>query len=207
MKEKLLIIGASGHGKVIADIALKMNRWQSVAFLDDDDTIKKSIGLEVIGKTSDAFKYKNEAEFFVAIGNNTTRERIQEQLEENGLELATLIHPNAVIGIDVVIGTGTVVMPGAVINCCSIIGKGCIINSSSSVDHDNVIEDYVHVSPGANLAGTVTVGKGSWIGIGSSISNNVRICKGCIVGAGAVVVKDITESGTYIGVPVRRIGS
>ena len=189
MKEKLLIIGASGHGKVIADIALKMNRWQSVAFLDDDDTIKKSIGLEVIGKTSDAFKYKNEAEFFVAIGNNTTRERIQEQLEENGLELATLIHPNAVIGIDVVIGTGTVVMPGAVINCCSIIGKGCIINSSSSVDHDNVIEDYVHVSPGANLAGTVTVGKGSWIGIGSSISNNVRICKGCIVGAGAVVVR------------------
>lgn len=205
MRKKLLIIGASGHGKVIADIALKMNRWQSVAFLDDDDTIKKSIGLEVIGKTSDAFKYNNEAEFFVAIGNNTTRERIQEQLEENGLELATLIHPNAVIGIDVVIGTGTVVMPGAVINCCSIIGKGCIINSSSSVDHDNVIEDYVHVSPGANLAGTVTVGKGSWIGIGSSISNNVRICKGCIVGAGAVVVKDITESGTYIGVPVRRI--
>jgi len=205
MKEKLLIIGASGHGKVIADIALKMNRWQSVAFLDDDDTIKKSIGLEVIGKTSDAFKYKNEAEFFVAIGNNTTRERIQEQLEENGLELATLIHPNAVIGIDVVIGTGTVVMPGAVINCCSIIGKGCIINSSSSVDHDNVIEDYVHVSPGANLAGTVTVGKGSWIGIGSSISNNVRICKGCIVGAGAVVVKDINEQGTYVGVPVRRV--
>lgn len=205
MKEKLLIIGASGHGKVIADIALKMNKWQSVAFLDDDDTIKKSIGLEVIGKTSDAFKYKNKAEFFVAIGNNTTRERIQEHLEENGLELATLIHPNAVIGIDVVIGTGTVVMPGAVINCCSIIGKGCIINSSSSVDHDNVIEGYVHVSPGANLAGTVTVGKGSWIGIGSSISNNVRICKGCIVGAGAVVVKDITESGTYIGVPVRRI--
>lgn len=205
MKEKLLIIGASGHGKVVADIALKMNRWQNVAFLDDDDTIKKSIGLEVIGKTSDALRYKDDAVFFVAIGNNATREMMQEKLEDIGLEFATLIHPSAVIGAEVAIGTGTVVMPGAVINSCGIIGKGCIINTSSSVDHDNVIEDYVHISPGANLAGTVTVGKGSWIGIGSSISNNIHICSKCKIGAGAVVINDIIESGSYVGVPVRKI--
>ena len=204
MKDKLIIIGASGHGKVVADIAIKMNKWQSIAFLDDDESIKTSMGLEVIGKTADAFIYKNEADFFVAIGSNTTREKIQEKLIEQGLNVVSLIHPSAVIGTDVEIGIGSVVMAGVVINSSSRIGKGCIINTSSSLDHDNVIEDYVHISPGASIAGTVKVGKGSWIGIGSVVSNNVNICSGCKVGAGAVVVKDITEPGTYVGVPVRR---
>jgi sugar O-acyltransferase (sialic acid O-acetyltransferase NeuD family) len=205
MKNKLIIIGASGHGKVVADIAIKMNKWQSIAFLDDDESIKTSMVLEVIGKTTDAFTYKDEADFFVAIGNNLTREKVQEQLMDEGMSVVSLIHPSAVIGSDVEIGTGTVVMAGVVINSSTRIGKGCIINTSSSLDHDNVIEDYVHISPGASLAGTVRVGRGSWIGIGSVVSNNVNICSGCKVGAGAVVVKDITESGTYVGVPVRRV--
>ncbi|MCC5912480.1 MAG: acetyltransferase [Clostridiaceae bacterium] len=202
--KKLLIIGASGHGKVVADIAIKMNKWQSITFLDDDESIKISMGLEVIGKTADAFTYKEEADFFVAIGNNGVREKVQEKLIEQGLKVVSLIHPSAVIGIDVEIGIGTAVMAGVVINSSTIIGKGCIINTSSSLDHDNIIEDYVHISPGASLAGTVKVGKESWLGIGSVVSNNVNICSGCKVGAGAVVVKDITEPGTYVGVPVRK---
>lgn len=205
MKNKLIIIGASGHGKVVADIAIKMNKWQSVVFLDDDKAIKVSMGLEVIGKTADACTYKHEADFFVAIGSNATREKVQEKLIDEGLNVVSLIHPSANIGIDVEIGMGTVVMAGAVINSSSRIGKGCIINTSSSLDHDNVIEDYVHISPGTSLAGTVKVGKGSWLGIGSIVSNNVNICSGCKVGAGAVVVKDITEPGTYVGVPVMKI--
>lgn len=205
MKEKLIIIGASGHGKVVADIAIKMNKWQSIAFLDDDESIKTSMGLEVIGKTADAFAYKDEADFFVAIGSNETREKIQEKLIDEGLNVVSLIHPSAVVGTDVEIGIGTAVMAGVVTNSSTRIGKGCIINTSSSLDHDNVIEDYVHISPGVNMAGTVKVGKGSWIGIGSVVSNNVNICSGCKVGAGAVVVKDITEPGTYVGVPVRRV--
>ena len=205
MKDKLIIIGASGHGKVVADIAIKMNKWQSIAFLDDDESIKTSMGLEVIGRTADAFTYKEEADFFVAIGSNATREKIQEKLIDEGLNVVSLIHPSAIIGTDVEIGIGTTVMAGVVINSSSRIGKGCIINTSSSLDHDNVIENYVHISPGVNMAGTVKVGKGSWIGIGSVVSNNVNICSGCKVGAGAVVVKDITEPGTYVGVPVRKI--
>ena len=205
MKDKLIIIGASGHGKVVADIAIKMNKWQSIAFLDDDKSIKTSMGLEVIGKTTDAFTYKDEADFFVAIGNNATREKIQEKLIEEDLNVVSLVHQSAVIGTDVKIGIGTVVMAGVVINSSTKIGKGCIINTSSSLDHDNVIEDYVHISPGVSMAGTVKVGRLSWIGIGSVISNNVNICSGCKVGAGAVVVKDITEPGTYVGVPVRKI--
>jgi sugar O-acyltransferase (sialic acid O-acetyltransferase NeuD family) len=205
MKDKLLIIGASGHGKVVADIAIKMNKWQSIAFLDDDESFKTSMGLEVIGKTADALIYKDEADFFVAIGSNAIREKIQEKLTNERLNVVSLIHPSAVLGNDVEIGIGTAVMAGVVINSSSRIGKGCIINTSASLDHDNVIEDYAHISPGVNMAGTVKVGKRSWLGIGSVVSNNVNICSGCKVGAGAVVVKDITEPGTYVGVPVRKI--
>ncbi|WXR63025.1 acetyltransferase [Peptostreptococcaceae bacterium AGR-M142] len=205
MKDKLIIIGASGHGKVVADIAIKINKWQNIAFLDDDESIKTSMGLEVIGKTADAFKYKDDADFFVAIGSNTTREKIQEKFMHEGLNIVSLLHPSAVIGTDVELGIGTVVMAGVVINSSTRIGDGCIINTSSSLDHDNVIEGYVHISPGVSSAGTVKVGRLSWIGIGSVISNNVNICSGCKVGAGAVVVKDIIKSGTYVGVPVRRV--
>lgn len=205
MKDKLIIIGASGHGKVVADIAIKMNKWQSFAFLDDDESIKTSMGLEVIGKTADAFTYKDEADFFVAIGSNITRGKIQEKLIEQGLNVVSLIHPSAIIGTDVEIGIGTAVMAGVVINSSSRIGKGCIINTSSSLDHDNMIEDYAHISPGVRTAGSVSIGKGTWLGIGSVVSNNVSICSGCKVGAGAVVVKDITEPGTYVGIPVRKI--
>ena len=205
MKDKLIIIGASGHGKVVADIAIKINKWQSITFLDDDESIKTSMGLEVIGKTADAFINKDEADFFVAIGSNITRGKIQEKLIEQGLNVVSLIHPSAIIGTDVEIGIGTAVMAGVIINSSSRIGKGCIINTSSSLDHDNVIEDYVHISPGVRSAGSVGIGKGTWLGIGSVVSNNVNICSGCKVGAGAVVVKDITEPGTYVGVPVRKI--
>jgi sugar O-acyltransferase (sialic acid O-acetyltransferase NeuD family) len=205
MKNKLLIIGASGHGKVVADIALKMNQWQNVAFLDDDKSIKTSMGLEVIGTSDDVFTHIDEYEIFVGIGNNTTRQRIHERLETFGASIPNLIHPKAVIGNQVDIGTGTVVMAGVVINCCTKIGRGCIINTGSTIDHDNCIEDYVHISPGSHLAGTVKVGQGSWLGIGSVVSNNVNITSGCIVGAGAVVVNDIKESGVYIGAPVKKV--
>ena len=205
MKDKLLIIGANGHGKVVADIALKMNRWQCISFLDDDETIKLSMGIEVVGKSTDAFKYIKDYDIFVGIGNNVTREKIQERLEAEGASIPVLIHPETVIGEQVDVGIGTVVMAGVVINCCTKIGKGCIINTSSTIDHDNVIKDYVHMGPGAHLAGTVIVGKGTWLCIGSVVSNNINITSGCTVGAGAVVVKDINEAGTYIGIPARRV--
>ncbi|MEK3766897.1 acetyltransferase [Solibacillus sp. FSL K6-4121] len=204
MKNKLLIIGASGHGKVVADIALKMGKWKVVSFLDDDTNLISSMDLDVIGITNDIFTYKDEYEIFVGIGNNDTRQRIHEMLETVGASIPTLIHPNTIIGSEVEIGTGTAIMAGVIINCCTKIGKGCIINTGSTVDHDNIIEDYVHISPGANLAGSVKVGHGSWLGIGSVISNNISITKSCKIGAGAVVVKDLIEQGIYTGVPARR---
>lgn len=204
MKEKLLIIGASGHGKVVADIAISMNRWKLIAFLDEKD-INLSLDFNIIGKSTDAIRYINEWDIFVAIGNNEIREEVQEELKVKGASLPVLIHPSAVIGKNVEFGEGTVVMPNVVINCCTKIGCGCIVNTGATVDHDNLIEDYVHISPGAHLAGTVKVGKGTWLGIGSIVSNNVSIISGCKIGAGAVVVKSIIEPGTYVGIPARRL--
>jgi len=96
-------------------------------------------------------------------------------------------------------------MAGAVINCCSTIGKGCIINTGATIDHDNCIGDYVHISPGVHTAGGVKIGNGSWLGIGSVVINNIDIHSGCTIGAGAVVVNNITEKGTYVGVPARKV--
>ncbi|PEW87009.1 acetyltransferase [Bacillus cereus] len=205
MKKKLLIIGASGHGKVIADIALKMNKWQSIAFLDDNENVKSSMGIEIIDNSASISKYVDDHDFFVGIGNNVIREKVQSQLENEEASIPVLIHPSAIIGEQVYLEAGTVVMAGAVINCCTKIGKGCIINTASTVDHDNVIEDYVHISPGAHLAGTVKVGSGTWLAIGSIVINNINITSECKIGAGAVVIRDITETGTYVGVPARRV--
>jgi len=203
--KKILIIGASGHGRVVADIALKMNSWQQIAFLDDDENFKYSMGIEIIGKLNDAYAYIDDYDIFVAIGNNKTRKKIQSQLEKAGAKIPTLIHPSAIIGERVELGAGTVVVAGAVINCCSKIGEGCIVNTGSTIGHDNVIEDFVHIAPGAHLGGTVRVGNDTWVGIGSTVINNVTIIGGCMIGAGAVVVKDITEVGTYVGVPAKKI--
>jgi len=205
MNDKLLIIGAGGHGKVIADIALKMNRWKSIAFLDDNENIKSLMNIDVIGKTNDVFLLIKDFDVFVAIGNNETRARFVKELEAQEANIPILIHPTAVIGEQVEIGAGTAVMAGAVINCCSTIGKGCIINTGATIDHDNCIGDYVHISPGVHTAGGVKIGNGSWLGIGSVVINNIDIHSGCTIGAGAVVVNNITEKGTYVGVPARKV--
>lgn len=197
---KLIIIGASGHGKVVADIAV-LRGYTDIVFLDDNPNIQVCAGFAVAGKVSDAGKMDGDK--FVAIGNPKIRERIQENLDS----VVTLIHPNAVISRRVEIGVGSVVMAGAVINSDAVIGKGCIINTGASVDHDCVIKDYVHVSAGAHVAGTCSIGKSTWIGAGVTVSNNINICGGCMIGAGAVVIKDIEKAGTYVGVPAREKNS
>jgi sugar O-acyltransferase (sialic acid O-acetyltransferase NeuD family) len=200
--KKLIIIGAGGHGKVIADIALKLNTFDSIAFLDDGDK-KECMGLKVIGKVSDKLKYVNSAEIFVAIGNSEQRKKLIEELLEAGASVPVLIHPSAVIGNDVAIGQGTAIMAGAVINPCSKLGKGVILNTCSSIDHDCVVEDFCHLAVGVRLAGTVTLGTNVWLGVASAVKNNVSICANTVIGAGAVVVDNIVESGTYVGVPAK----
>lgn len=197
----VIIIGASGHGKVVADLIQKSGDIV-VGFLDDNPNIGKTfIGFPVLGVVEDYKKF--DVEFLIAIGNTEVRKRISKELAVTSWY--TAIHPTAVIAdIGVEIGEGTVIMANAVVNAGAKIGKHCIINTGAIVEHDNRIGDFVHVSVGANLAGTVSVGNGSWIGVGASVSNNINICGDCMVGAGAVVIKDIKDAGTYVGVPAER---
>ena len=201
--KQLIIIGAGGHGRVVADIAQKVGVYGTISFLDDGDAIE-TMGVPIIGKTSDVEKYIDTADIFVAIGNSKVRGEFIERLLAMGANVPTLIHPSAIIGACVEIGVGTAIMAGAVINPCSKLGKGVILNTCSSIDHDCIIGDYCHIAVGAHVAGTVKIGNHSWIGAGAIVINNISICENCLIGAGAVVVKSILESGTYIGVPAQR---
>lgn len=203
--KQLIIIGASGHGKVVADIA-KKSGYEDIAFLDDNEQLKDCGGYSVIGKSCLAAEY-SESDFIVAIGNARIREKMQKDLSNMGINIATLIHPYAVIAEDVSIGKGTVVMAGVVINPGVVIGDGCIINTCSSIDHDCIIGDFVHISVGSHVAGTVHIGVKTWLGVGAIVSNNVNICHDCMIGAGTVVIKDICASGTYVGIPAQRLAT
>ena len=197
---RLIIVGAGGHGKVIADNALK-NGYTDICFVDDK-SIGDCMGFSIIGRCDDLNKLNDgKTDFIIGIGNSAIRKKIAETYDINWV---TIIHPSAQIAVNVSIGKGTVVMAGAVVNVCAIVGEQCIINTCAVVEHDNVIEDYVHISPNVALGGTVFVGKSTHIGIGASVCNNINICGDCMIGAGAVVSKNIVESGTYIGVPARK---
>lgn len=199
--KQVVIIGASGHGKVVADIIEKSGNIVR-GFLDDNAS-GDVFGYSILGQVCDYSNYASDCEFVIAIGNNNIRENIAKKL--NDVILFAAIHPTACMAKDVIIGQGTVVMANAVINSTAKIGCNCIINTGAIVEHDNFIGDYVHLSPNVALGGTVNIGKSTHIGIGATVRNNITIGDNCIVGAGAVVVNDILDSGTYIGVPAKRI--
>ncbi|MBQ8428255.1 MAG: acetyltransferase [Clostridia bacterium] len=198
--KKLIIVGAGGHGSVVADAAAKSG-YKKIAFLDDGDK-DTCLGYPVVGKTADAAKYTGW-DFFVAIGNAKIRETVTENLTSLGLKIVNVIHPSAIVAKGVTMGKGVLLAAGAIVNPNATLGNGVIVNTVASVDHDNKIGKYCHVSVGARLAGEVTVEEYTWIGIGATISNKVSICGECLIGAGATVVKDLTEKGTYIGVPAK----
>ena len=198
---KLIIVGAGGYGKVLADNAIK-NGYTDIYFVDD---CKKGLCMDfpIVGTSSDLPNLNDgKTDFIIGIGNNATRKQIAEAYAVNWI---SLIHPSAQIGVEVSVGKGTAVMPGAVISACARIGNQCIVNTRAVIEHDDVIEDYVHISPNAALGGTVRIGESAWIGLGASVVNNIHICAGVTVGAGAAVIGSITESGTYAGVPARKI--
>lgn len=196
---EIVLFGAGGHAKVVADI-VKSNNEEIKGFLCNDEN--PSADLHILGNDCAAELEYADKQFIICVGNNKIRKNIA--LDHKQLTYATVIHPSAVVAEDVVIGKGTVVMAGAIINPGVIIGEHCIINSGAIIEHDCQIGDYAHVSPRAALGGTVKVGENVHIGIGATVKNNITICKDVVVGAGAVVVKDICEEGTYIGIPARK---
>ena len=183
--KKLVIIGASGHGKVIADIALK-NQYEEIVFLDDNRTITECAGFAVRGTTENIEKYLSW-DFIVAIGDALARQNIFEKLENIPCNIVSLIHPKAVVSRRVEIKKGTVVMAGAVINSDTKIGKGCIVNTGASVDHDGTVDDFVHISVGAHVAGNVHIGLRTWIGAGAIVLNNLILEQSDITMLGSIL--------------------
>lgn len=200
MSDGIIILGAGGHAKVIADIVLSRGD-KLIGFLDDNAS-GEVLGYSIFGKISDVARYAENCSFIIGIGNNQTRKKLADTYE---LRWYTALHPTAVIARDVKIGEGTVVMADAVVNPSSITGRHCIINTSTVVEHDNNIGNFVHISPHATLCGTVSVGELTHVGAGATVKNNISICSGCVIGAGAIVVRNISFPGTYIGVPATMI--
>ena len=144
---------------------------------------------------------ENFDEVVVAIGNNKARLDLSLKYSSQGIRLATIIHPTAVISKYAEIGEGTVVFANSVVNPFAKIGKACIINTGSIIEHDCILEDGVHISPNAAMGGTVSIGKNTWVCVGSNISNNIKIGKNVIIGAGSAVLNNVPDSVLVAGIP------
>jgi len=204
--KKLLIVGAGGHGKVVADAAEQMACWDLIEFVDLKFPELAACGhWTVIAKDLDQLtdSYRG-ADFIVAIGDSTIRMKVfSECLALSNFNSITLIHPKAYVSDYAQIDIGTVIFANAAINVDVSIGRCCIINTGATVDHDCYLGDAVHVSPGANLAGEVSVGKESWIGVGACVKQQISIGDNAIVGAGAAVVKNIPSNQKVVGIPAK----
>jgi sugar O-acyltransferase (sialic acid O-acetyltransferase NeuD family) len=204
-KDSIVIYGAGGHGKVIADALLADGDFLLAGFLDD--TVRGTVfGLPVLGGKEKIphLVERDVCGVVVAVGNPAKRRALTRALENAGMNIKSAIHPMAYVAHGSTIGRGTVVLPHAVIGADSIVGEGCIINTGATVDHDCVLGDFVHIAPGAHLAGNVLVGDDAHIGIGSSVKEGVRIGRGCMIGAGSVVIGDIQDHSVAFGVPAVR---
>lgn len=205
MNHELIIIGAGGHGRVVADAARCSGVWTKIVFVDDQYAESKWSGdVEIIAPLDQLPSLAGtRCHAIVAIGDNRLRLDLQGRLKNMGFTLATIIHPSAQIARDVNIGHGSVLLANSVVNVGAVLGESVIINTAATVDHNGRIGDGVHLSPGVNLAGNVVIGEGAWLGIGAAVVNDCAIGRFATVGAGAVVINDIPDAATAVGIPAK----
>jgi len=207
MNNKLIIIGAGGHAKVIIDIFKSMKKYEIVGVTSSDTSKKAISGIPILGDDSilnDLFK-QGVKNAFVAIGDCKLRNKIFDNACKIGFNLVNAISPATNISSTVKIGSGVAIMPGVSINVDSVIEDNVIINTNASIDHDNIIKKSVHIAPGCNLAGNVTVEEGAFLGIGCKVIPKIIIKKWAIIGAGSVIIKNIPANITALGVPAKVI--
>jgi sugar O-acyltransferase (sialic acid O-acetyltransferase NeuD family) len=203
---RVAIAGAGGHAKVVGDALLAAGDAQLVSFLDDDPRLygTELLGYPVRGPIADWPQLAVDA-IVVAIGDNRRRKTLFDALVAGGASPLSVVHPRCVLGKGTRIGRGTVVFANVCVNVDSIVGDDVILNTGCSVDHDCQIASHVHLAPGVRLAGSVRIGEGAFLGIGAVALPGVVIGAWSTVGAGAVVLGDVPEGATVVGVPAREV--
>lgn len=204
MPEALVVLGSGGHAKVVVEAVLTSSPARSIILLDDAATSRdRSIyGIPVTG-ARDRLQSLRGIPVALGIGDNHARSQLLAWLRREGHQLETVIHPAAIIGRSVQVEDGAFVGAGAIAIADARIEAAAIINTAASIDHDCVIGEAAHVAPGAHLCGGVRVGARCLIGVGASVRPGIAICEDVVVGAGSVVVKDLTQAGTFVGNPAR----
>ena len=208
MKKRLIILGAGGHARVIADAVLSRQArgggYELLGYLDDDRHLRnqKVLGKPVLGALAELRQFPHDA-VIIGIGDNETRARLFQELRNRGEVFATVIHPQAILAHDVKIGRGSVAFAGVIVNTGSAIGENVILNTGCSVDHNCTVGSHAHVCPGTSLGGGVTVGEGAFLGINSTIIHSKQIGPWATIGGGASVIRDIPAHVTAVGVPAR----
>lgn len=203
---RLAILGASGHGKVVADAAC-LSGWHDVIFFDDAwPSVYQNGPWKVVGGSSDLMARSVGFDgVVVAIGNNSVRMAKQQELVVAGLKLISVVHPLAVVSSHAAVGAGSVVFANAVINACATLGAGCIVNTGAVVEHDCNVGNFAHLSPNAVLAGGVSAGNKVWVGAGASVKQLVVLGDDVTVGMGSAVLRDVPAGHTVAGVPAHPI--
>ena len=205
---KIVVMGASGHGQVVADILFQMwtkgREMELLGFLDDDPKLTgtRILGLPVLGKLADLPATPHDC-VILGIGDNAVRARLYAELTQARKRFATAIHPSAILAPDVVLGAGAALAAGAIANPGARVGENAILNTGASIDHHCVLGAHCHVAPGVHLAGHVNVGEGAFVGIGSCAVQGVQIGAWSVVGAGAAVTQNVSEGATVGGVPAK----
>jgi acetyltransferase EpsM len=209
-KPRIVIWGASGHAKVVADIVRLRGEEEIVGFLDDQDPAapgRPFCGSQVLGgrERLPALRGEGVSHVLFGFGDGAARLRLTAVIREQGFALATAIHPGSVVAPSAVVGPGSVVAAGAVVGPDSRLGENVIVNTLAGVDHDCVVGDGAHICPGARLGGWAEVGEGAWVGIGATVRDRVKVGPGAVIGAGAVVLHDVPADVVAYGVPARVI--
>ena len=206
----LIIIGAGAFGREVSWVVERVNAvaptWNLRGFVDDTPAKQGTVidGDPVLGPVSMLDGVTEETHVICSIGNGRVRKLVMDRVLKNeNLHPATLIDPAAIVGRNAQVGEGSVVCAGTVLAISSRLEAHCIVNLNCTIGHDTVLEPFCTVHPGSNLSGKVRVGECTDIGTGTKVIQGLTICPGCTLGAGAVVVRDLTEPGTYVGVPVK----
>ncbi len=206
-----IIVGVCATGRMVLDCFVGAGRGEEIAgFVDGRLEGKASEtefdGFPVLGTLADLERLKKKSgirKAIVAAGEIAQREQLFAETMRAGIELVAAIHPTAAVTRGVKTGRNVIIAPNVAVGVASTISDGAFLNTACSVDHDCEIGEFAHICPGTHLAGTVTIGRRSWIGIGTAVIQGITIGEDTFVGAGAVVVKDLPAGVLAYGVPAR----